>query len=179
MASDLIVRALARVPLFQGLTLAQLSEIARRAEQAIYHPGAMIIEENAVGDGAVLLISGEAVRVSGPELSTRLEAVSPGSLLGESAMMVETTYGSTVVARGQVCALLITREALHAQMIDDPSIADQIVQNIAGRLLQLGDELRRVDAILAGEEMPSGEGSASAHMLAGAHDPASLPAPIH
>ena len=68
----------------------------------------MIIEENTEGDAAILIITGEAVRVSGPELKSRLEPIPPGALLGESAMLVEAIYGSTVVARGQVQALRIT-----------------------------------------------------------------------
>jgi hypothetical protein len=95
--------------LFQGLTPLQISEIARRAERVIYNPGAMIIEENAEGDAAVLIISGKTVRVSGPELTSRTSPVAEGSLLGEFAMLVETTYSSTVVARGQVRALRTTR----------------------------------------------------------------------
>ncbi len=105
MAADLIVRTLARLPLFKGLTLVQLNEIARRAEHVLYHPGAMIMEENAEGHAAILIVAGEAARVSGPELKSRLEPIPAGALLGETAMLVEATYGSTVVARGHVRAL--------------------------------------------------------------------------
>ncbi len=152
MAADLIVRALARLPLFEGLTLVQLNEIARRAEHVLYHPGATIMEENTEGHVAILIVSGEAVRVSGPELKSRSEPVTAGSLLGETAMLVETLYGSTVVARGHVRALHIKRDELHAQMLADPAVADRLVQNIAQRLLRLGDELRRIDALLGGTQ---------------------------
>jgi CRP-like cAMP-binding protein len=152
MASDLIVRALARLPLFKGLTLAQLNEIARRAEHVLYHPGAVILEENAEGDAAILIIAGDAARVSGSELKARLEPIPAGSLLGETAMLVEATFGSTVVARNHVRALRIARAELHAQMLDDPLVADTLVQNIAQRLSRLADELRQVDAILAASE---------------------------
>ena len=152
MAADLIVRALARLPLFEGLTLVQLNEIAQRAEHVLYHPGAMIMEENTEGDAAILIISGEAARVSGPELKSRLAPIPAGSLLGETAMLVEATYGSTVVARGHVRALQISRDELHAQMLADPTVADQLVQNVAQRLLRLAGELRRIDAVLAGSE---------------------------
>jgi CRP/FNR family cyclic AMP-dependent transcriptional regulator len=158
MASDLIVRALARLPLFKGLTSQQLNEIARRAEHVLYHPGAVIMEENADGDAAILIIAGEAMRVSGSELKARLEPVPPGSLLGETAMLVEATFGSTVVARSHVRALRIGRAELHAQMLDDPLIADTLVQNIAQRLSRLADELRQIDAIFAGSETEEAAG---------------------
>jgi CRP-like cAMP-binding protein len=152
MAANQIVRALARLPVFEGLTLVQLDELARRAEHVLYHPGAVIMEEGTEGHAAILLISGEAARVSGPELKSRIEPIAPGSLLGETAMLIEATYGSTVVARGHVRALRITRDELRGQMASDPTVADRLVHNIAQRLLRLADELRQVDAILAGAE---------------------------
>ncbi len=171
MAADLIVRALARLPLFKGLTLVQLNEIARRAEHVLYHPGAMIMEENTEGHAAILIVSGEAARVSGPELKSRLEPIPTGSLLGETAMLVEAIYGSTVVARGHVRALHINRDELHAQMLADPSIADRLAQNMAERLLRLADELRQVDALLGGKQA-GGPG------IAARPPAAELPAPV-
>lgn len=176
MLSERIVSALAQQPIFHGLAPEQINQIARRSEYLLYHPGAVIIEENAVGDGAILIVSGSAARVSGPELSSRTEPVPVGSLIAENAMMVETTHGSTIVARSNVRALFIAREMLHAQMADDPSIADQMVQNLANRLTEMADELRKVDAILAGKEITGG---GAPHMLPGAPTPGSLPAPVH
>ena len=148
-SADHILRQLSQVSLFQGLTPLQISGIARRAERVIYNPGAMIIEENAEGDAAVLIISGQTVRVSGPELTSRTSPVAEGSLLGEFAMLVETTYSSTVVARGQVRALRITRDELHAQIADDRDLADRLVQKIVGRLSRMAVELRQIDATLS------------------------------
>lgn len=150
MALDQIVGKLTRQPIFRGLTPAQLREIARRAERVVYNPGSVIIEENRESEGAILLVSGEATRVSGPELKTRLEPIPDGALLCEPGMLVDTHHGSTVVARTQVRALLITREGLHEQMLTDPTIADQLTANLGHRLSQLAVELRRVDDILGG-----------------------------
>jgi CRP/FNR family cyclic AMP-dependent transcriptional regulator len=172
MAANQIVRALARLPVFEGLTLVQLDELARRAEHVLYHPGAVIMEESTEGHAAILLISGEAARVSGPELKSRVEPIPPGSLLGETAMLIEATYGSTVVARGHVRALRITRDELRAQMASDPTVADKLVHNIAQRLLRLADELRKVDAILAGTEAETPTVTARPPLT-------ELPAPAH
>jgi CRP-like cAMP-binding protein len=175
MLSERIVGALAAQSIFHGLSPEQLATIARNSEYLLYHPGAVMIEENAVGDGAILIISGEAARVSGPELASRSEPVPAGALLGENAMLVETSYGSTVVARTPVRALYIARDMLHAQICEDPSIGDHMVQNMAGRLTQIADELRRVDSILAGED---GE-AATPRMLPGPQESGSHPAPAN
>jgi len=148
-SADQLVRQLARVRLFRGLTSLQISEIARRAERVMYNPGATIIEDNAEGDAAVLIVSGQTVRVSGPELTSRVEPVAEGSLLGEFAMLVETTYSSTIVARGHVRALRITRDELHAQIAEDRDLADHLVQKIAERLSHVADALRQIDVTLS------------------------------
>lgn len=139
------------LPLFRGLSPLQIAAIARRAERVAYSPGAVIIEENALAEAAVLIVAGTAARVSGPELAGRSEPVAPGSLLGEAAMLVETTYGSTVVARTAVRAVHITRDAMQEQMLQDPLLADRLVQNLAKRLTAFADELRRVDTLLGKE----------------------------
>ena len=66
-------------------------------------------------------------------------------------MLIETTHSSTVVARGEVRALQLTRDELRAQMLEDPSIAETLVHNIAMRLIRMAEELRQVDAALAGD----------------------------
>jgi len=150
------------LPLFRGLTPLQLAAIARRADRVSYTPGATIIEEDEVADAAILIVAGAAVRVSGPELVTHAEAVAPGSLLGEAAMLVETTYGSTVVARTRVRAVHITRESLHELILGDPSLADRLMQNLADRLTQTAAILRRADEYLAQAEKPDGAAATDA-----------------
>jgi CRP/FNR family transcriptional regulator, cyclic AMP receptor protein len=151
MPLDLFAGHLAVLPLFRGLSPLQIAAIARRAERVAYSPGAVMIEENAVAYAAVLIITGNAARVSGPELAARSEPIAAGSLLGEAAMLIETTYGSTVVARTAVRAVHITRDAMEEQMLQDPLMADRLVQNLAKRLTAFADELRRIDALLGKE----------------------------
>jgi CRP-like cAMP-binding protein len=82
--------------------------------------------------------------------------VPTGALLGEMAMLIETEYSSTVVARTAVRALRLTRAGLHAQMAEDAELAEHFVLAIAGRLRHLALELREVDATLS--ESSSGPG---------------------
>jgi CRP-like cAMP-binding protein len=150
---DLFAGHLAVLPLFRGLSPLQIAAIARRAERVAYNPGAVIIEENALSDAAVLIVAGGAARVSGPELASRSEPVAVGSLLAEAAMLVETSHGSTVVARTAVRSVHITRDGMQELMLTDPSLADRLVQNLANRLTQFADELRRIDTLLGKEAL--------------------------
>ncbi|MDX2258719.1 MAG: cyclic nucleotide-binding domain-containing protein [Hyphomicrobiaceae bacterium] len=150
MAIDALVKPLLNVPLFQGLKPLQITEIARRAERVVFKAGDTIIAEDATGDAAILIVAGDAVRTTGPDFDGAPEPVPPGALVGEMAMLVETKHTSTIMARGSVRALRITRSELVAQMEDDPALADHFVQKIAGRLNRLAKELRAIDAALGG-----------------------------
>lgn len=169
MAIDALVKHLLGVALLQGLRPLQITEIARRAERIVYRPGQIIIEENQPGDASVLIVSGTAVRVSGPALSAQAELVPTGALLGEMCMLIETEHSSTVVARTEVRALRITRDELHSQMADDPELAEHFVQRIASRLTGMAAELRRIDMALAGAHSPTTTRSIVEHHHAAFH----------
>jgi CRP-like cAMP-binding protein len=151
MAHDALVDPLQRVALFQGLKPGQIAAIARQAERIVFRPGDRIIEEGREGDAAFLIVAGDAVRTSGPEIQGAAERILPGSLIGEMAMLIDTEHTSTIVAEGSVRALKITRASLHRQMADDPSLADHFVTKILSRLHALADELRNIERVLAFE----------------------------
>ena len=149
MAIDALVKPFLLLPLFQGLKPLQLTEIVRRADRIIYRPGDIIIEEDQNGDAAIVIVSGEAVRVSGLEPGDAAEAIVEGSMIGEMAMLVETVHSATIVARSTVKALRLSRTEMHDAMADDPKLADHLTQKITARLQKLALELRSVDQALA------------------------------
>jgi CRP-like cAMP-binding protein len=153
MTMDNLVAPLLRLPIFNGLKPLQLSEIVQRAERLEFWPSDLITEAGEPGDGAYLIVTGPADRVAGPDLSAALapgpEAVVPGSLIGEMAMLVEVDYGSTVVARDRVYCLKLARSAMHDQMLEDISLAEHFRQKLTERLLQTAADLRRIDQALA------------------------------
>lgn len=151
MAIDAFVQPLLKLEIFQGLKPLQITEIARRAYRVVYKPGDVILQENEDGDAAVVIVSGDAVRISGPACGEPAESIPSGSLLGEMAMLIETRHSSTIIARGPVRALRIAREEVHAQMADDPALADHFVRRITARLSTVLDELRAIDDGLAAE----------------------------
>ena len=113
MAIDLVLESLYRVPLFAGLTPQQITEIGRGARRRAFRKGEVIAEAGTPGDGAYLILSGDAVCKTGPDARGPTEPVEPGSLVGELAMFVEHDYGTTVVARGWVDCLKLERATLH------------------------------------------------------------------
>jgi CRP-like cAMP-binding protein len=149
MTSEMIVDTLKKAPLFQGLHTSQIRDVARLAERILFRPGETIIEEGVVGEAAIVLVSGTAIRVSGPELGPRGEEVVEGSMIGEMAMLIESEHSSTVIARTPVKALKINRSDLLEHMANDRNLADHFVQVIVGRLTDMAHELRAVEETLS------------------------------
>jgi len=163
MAAEPIVALLQRIPIFARLSVSQIAEIARKAEKIKFRARQNITEAGTAGDGAFLLVSGNAERPTAPD-----QALPPGSLIGELAMLVEHNYGATIVAKGRVHCLKITRAALHELMLADPSLADMFSQHISERLHKTVDRLRRIDSLLAGSQA----GPAKQPIFMAAHTPA-------
>jgi CRP-like cAMP-binding protein len=168
MAIDSFVKPMLKLEIFQGLKPLQITEIARRAYRVVYKPGDTIIREDEEGDAAIIIVSGESVRISGPGLDGPAESVPEGSLLGEMAMLIETQHSSTIVARTVVRALRIAREDLQDQMAEDAALADHFVQRITARLSSVLDSLKVIDGMVANSTVlvppPNGTAAQPAHI---------------
>jgi len=148
MAIDLVLESLCRVPLFAALTPEQIAEIGQGAQRRTFRKGETVAKLGEAGDGAYLILAGEAVSRSGVDACGPTEPVEPGSLVGELAMLVEHRYGTTVVAQGWVDCLKLERATLHEQMRADPDIAERIADTIRGRLTLVAAELEIIDRLL-------------------------------
>ena len=160
MAIDALVAPLLRIELFRGLRPLQITEIARRAERVMFKPGQTLVAADAPADAALLIVSGEAERLGGAEP----QLVAAGSLVCEMAMLVDTEYSSTLVARTPLRVLRLTRAAMYEQMADDRRLADHMVAQITTRLKSLAVELRSIDQTLAGSVAATFVPAPLAHM---------------
>lgn len=161
MSMDAVSAHLVRLEIFNGLKPLQITEIARHAERVVFKPGQLLIEDNRHGDAAIIVVGGEAARIKAPmSPAEHDEPIEPGSLLGEMAMLIETDYSSTVIARSSVRALRLTRDAMLSMMLEDPTLAEHLVGKVARRLHSIAAELRKIDVVLASSS--SGEKTASA-----------------
>lgn len=152
---DAVSAHLVRLDIFQGLKPLQITEIARHAERVVYKAGQVLIEDGSAGDCAIIVVGGEAVRTKAPMARTEeREPIEPGSMLGEMSMLIETDYSSTVVARSDVRALRIARDAMLTMMLEDPSLAEHLVAKVARRLHNIAAELRKIDVVLAAVSTP-------------------------
>ncbi len=146
MAIDALVKPFLSLPLFRGLKPLQLTEIVRRADRIVFRPGDAIIRADEAGDAAIIIISGEAVRLT--DQGSAAERVPEGAMIGELAMLVETIHTSTVIAKTAVRALRLSRGEMHALMRDDPALREHLSMQVTARLKRLALQLGMLDDAL-------------------------------
>jgi CRP-like cAMP-binding protein len=148
MAIDALVKPLLALPLFRGLAPLQLMEIVRRSERIIYRPGDAIVSENQPSDAAIVIISGNCLRVddSGdPSQKSRGEVVPEGSMIAELAMLIEIEHTTTIIAQGTVKALRLTRQKILELIEEDPGLALHFSAGITARLKLLANDLKAIE----------------------------------
>ncbi len=143
------VELLREVPLFEGLTPAQLEAVAKIGRKVFFELDEKIIAEGGQGHAAYLIMSGKAACLKQEGGETFEENLWPGTLVGELAMLVDAEHALTVVAKERLRALAIYREDLMAAMETDPSLAQHVADKLLTRLQALAQELRLVDTKLA------------------------------
>ncbi len=152
MTLDANVALLGRVPLFVGLTQEQLGAILDTAKKTFFETDEVITRAGEAADTAYLILSGCAITQSAEDDDLEPIRLEAGCLLGELAMLVETSYALTATAQGRVRALAVSRNDLLAAMEADPSIAHHLSGKLIDRLAALAHDLRAVDAKFAALE---------------------------
>ena len=146
---DQKIELLQKVPLFIGLSEAQLSVIAAGGQKAFFETGENLISKGETGNASYLIMSGKATCPKIENGEILVEDLWPGTLVGELGMLVETVHSLTVCAKERVRALAFERETFRALMEEHPSIAKHISEKLLVRLHVLAAELRKVDSKLA------------------------------
>jgi CRP-like cAMP-binding protein len=155
-----IAQRLLDLEIFQGLSRDHVERIAREADRIMFKPGQVIIRAGEHGEAAYLVLSGTASATSA-FAEVQDEVVTPGTLVGELAMLVEHEHAVTIVCREPIRAVRIGREMLQATMVEAPDVAEHFVARLSARLTRMATELRRIDQMLAlaGSAEPAGAGT--------------------
>lgn len=157
MTMQSLIQTVLSVPLFHGLKARQIVDMANASERVIYHPGDTIAQRQMLGQASVIIVSGTAVRVNGPDMVGSVdrlpqrsdpEMISPGSMIGELAMFIDVEHLSTVLAQTEVRALRLTQPMMHHLMERDAELADHFVTKIAQQLTAMSQQMKAIDNAL-------------------------------
>jgi CRP-like cAMP-binding protein len=124
--------ALARVPIFAGLSRRSLERIARIAKEAELRAGQVLIQPRATGSGMFVLLDGEAtVDIRGKAV----RELGAGDIVGELALLTEDAVRTARVrAKTHVRCVAIARADFRKILGDEPKVALAILETVAARL---------------------------------------------
>ena len=124
--------ALARVPVFAGLSRRSLERIARIAKDVELRLGQVLIEPRAKGSGMFVLLEG-AVTVG--TRGRRARELGAGDIVGELALLTpDAQRTARVRATTPVRCLAISRGDFRRILTDEPKVAIQVLETVASRL---------------------------------------------
>lgn len=106
---------IAKVPMFDGLSDAELEKIVKAGTKVTVPEHWSLIWEKTPADKAYILLDGEVVVRKGKEEIARL---GPGDVVGESAIVNHKLRNASVVTATQATVLHFTREAVE-QLCDE------------------------------------------------------------
>jgi len=133
--------ALARVPLFAGLSSRHLKRLADSMQEVRYMERASVVKEGQEGDSFYVLLQGEAKVVA--RGGTPVNRLLPGDFFGEISLLDGGARTATVTTETPVTMLELKRTAFLRMLKDEPDVAVKLLSHTASLL-------RRTERSLAG-----------------------------
>ena len=130
------LQLLRKLPVFAQLSASQTETLLGHMDEVIFPEGTPLFQEGDHGDRLYYIIAGflEVLKTSGSNQSRVLASMGPGESLGEMAIIDELPRSATVVARSEVHALVLTREAFDQVVHEEPAIGVEVLKGLARRL---------------------------------------------
>src|SRR5262249_33726600 len=129
------VLELRRIPLFAGLSPADLLRVADIAEERPYADGETIAEEGETGEELYIIVSG-TVRVVRHEGGAAVEVArrETGDVVGEMSIISRAPRVASLVADGDVRTIAIGRREFESMIAERPDVALGVMRVLADRL---------------------------------------------
>ena len=148
MSIDDDIAFLEQVPMLAQLGESALRILAIGAESYSVSEGETLFAPGESADCAYVVQHGSFVIK--PQAANGLESIAePGSLLSESALLIETPRHATATAREDSIVLRISRAMFLKMLESNPQAARQLRALFASRADQLARDFEKVHAILA------------------------------
>ena len=129
--------ALARAPLFEGLSRKELAQLARMTEDVEVDPGKVLVREGETGREFFVIVDGEVeVTKGGKSLGTR----GGGDFFGEIALIEHVPRTATVTAKTPVRFFVLTSQAFASLLDHNPGVERKVLRALARRVLATADE---------------------------------------
>jgi CRP/FNR family transcriptional regulator len=129
------VRLLERVPLFDGLTPAEVEELAKVAVPRTYEAGQVVFREGDQGDTCFVVKSG-AIKISREHggRTIALAELRGGDMFGELSMFGGEVRSATAAALEDTAAIALLAGDVRRLLAGNPEIALKMLETMADRV---------------------------------------------
>jgi CRP/FNR family transcriptional regulator len=129
------VRLLERVPLFDGLTPAEVDELAKVAVPRTYEAGQVVFREGDQGDTCFVVKSG-AIKISREHggRTIALAELRVGDMFGELSMFGGEVRSATAAALEDTAAIALLAGDVRRLLAGNPEIALKMLETMANRV---------------------------------------------
>lgn len=125
---------LARIPLFEGLSKQQLSQVSSLMTPLDLKAGKVLARQGEVGREFLILLEGQVeVARDGKIIAVR----GPGDFIGEIALLDNRPRTATVTARTDVVVEVLNRGEFASLLAEAPELSAQVMATMARRLAAL------------------------------------------
>ena len=126
---------LKNVPLISGIDSSQLEILAFASDVRVFRPGQIVFKQGEPGNEAYVIERGEVeVITEGPQGDISIATAGANQIIGEIAILVDVPRTATVVAMTELSTLVIAKEAFYQMVTAYPSIAVEIMRELAMRI---------------------------------------------
>ena len=128
---------LAAVPLFEGLSKKQLSQVSSLMTPLDIAAGRVLAHQGDIGREFMILLEGEIeVAFDGKVIAIR----GAGDYVGEIALLDERPRTATLTARTDIVVEVLNRGEFSSLLAEAPELSKQIRATMARRLVELDSE---------------------------------------
>ncbi|MCC6223150.1 MAG: cyclic nucleotide-binding domain-containing protein [Thermoleophilia bacterium] len=131
-SQDTKVAALARAPLFDGLSKKELTALARSTDDLEVDAGKVLCREGELGHEFFVIVEGEAeVRKDGRQVGT----LGPGDFFGEIALVEKSSRTATVTATTPLRFFVLASQSFWSLLDHNPQVERKVLRALARRVL--------------------------------------------
>jgi len=133
-ANDSKVDLIASVPLFEGLSRAELAEVAKLMDEVDVPAGHVLMTQGDIGRQMFVVARG---RVAVERNGQKINELGPGGAAGEMALISEGPRNATVTTMEPSLLLVADHRGFHSLMDVSPTIRLRIFEGLANKIRSL------------------------------------------
>jgi CRP-like cAMP-binding protein len=129
------VEVLSTIPLFAKVKSAKLKLLAFTSERLEYPSGHELFHQDDYGDAAYVILDGEAdILVDTPRSAIKIATLGKNDMVGEIAILCNMPRTATVVARGDLATLRVSKEGFFHLVTQFPQVGVEVMSALASKL---------------------------------------------